>query len=113
MEEGIINYCALLVILCHVDQEDHGDVLDSVESLAAQWRILSTMLRLKEPSLAAIKGEHRDVRTCLSKALIEWLKRNYNHKEHGRPSWRRLAQAVKDLDNALFEKIAIEYPAPA
>ena len=113
MEEGIINYCALLVILCHVDQEDHGDVLDSVESLTAQWRRLSSKLRLKESSLEAIERNNRDVGTCLSQALTEWLKRNYNHIEHGRPSWRRLAQAVKDLDNALFEKIAIKHPAPA
>ena len=83
------------------------DVLDAVESLSSKWRILSTKLGLKEDALDTIESNNPgDVVVCLHKALGEWLKLNYDHQRHGRPSWRRLAEAVSSLDYALSEKIA-------
>ena len=89
--------------------DDHGEVLDSVESLSAQWRRLSSKLRLKGSSLNRIEENNRDCMMCLDKALVEWLNLNYNHSKYGRPSWKRLATAVKELDYALFEKIVWEH----
>ncbi len=63
-------------------------------------------LRVKESSLDVIERNYpSDVQTCLYKALGEWLRLNYNHQRHGRPSWRRLAEAVRTLDYGLFEKM--------
>ena len=85
-----------------------GDVLDAVETLSPQWRFLSTKLRIRETSLDLIEHNHPgDAKTCLYKALGEWLRLNYDHQRHGRPSWRRLAEAVKTLDYTLFEKLSI------
>ena len=80
--------------------------MEAVEPLASEWRRLSTKLRLKESTLNVIECNNGDVRTCLRKALVEWLKLNYDHQKHRRPSWRRLAEAVSSLDYALSEKIA-------
>ena len=80
--------------------------MDAVEPLASEWRRLSTKLRLKESNLDVIERNNpKDVGGCLHKALGEWLRLKYNYQRHGRPSWRRLAEAVSSLDNALFEKI--------
>ena len=83
-----------------------GDVLDAVETLSSRWRLLSTKLHIRESTLDAIERSYpTDVQTCLYKALGEWLKLNYDHQRHGRPSWKRLTEAVKSLDYRLFEKI--------
>ncbi len=87
-----------------------GDVLDAVEALSAQWRLLSIKLRIKESTLDIIERNYpTDVQTCLYKALGEWLRLNYDHQRHGRPSCRRLAGAVRSLDYRLSEKIFIEF----
>ena len=92
--------------MCIDIDDDLGDVLDTVEPLSAKWRLLSTKLRLKESALDVIEHNHPgDARTCLYMALGEWLRLNYDIQKHGRPSWRRLAEAVRNLDFGLFEKI--------
>ena len=73
------------------------------------WRFLATNLGLGHSVLERIESDHQDVMTCLFQALLEWLKLNYYHDRHGKPSWRRLAEAVKPLDYALFAKIANKY----
>jgi len=47
-----------------------------------------------------------DSKNCLLDALGHWLRLNYNHKRHGRPNWKKLAEAVRSLDYTIFEKIA-------
>ena len=90
--------------------DDHGEVLDSVKSLSAQWRRLSSKLGLEISSLDRIEKDNPgDCMMCLDKALVEWLNLNYNCSKHGRPSWKRSATAVKDLDYALFERIVKEH----
>ena len=90
----------------HTERDDLGDVLDAVEPLSSEWRRLCTKLRLKETSLDLIESNNPgNMGACLHKALGEWLKLNYDHQRHGRPSWRRLAEAVSSLDYALSEKI--------
>ena len=92
-----------------VDTDDHAEVLDSIESLSSSWRLFSTKLGLKHSALERIESDYQGVMMRLSQALVEWLKLNYDHDRHGKPSWRRLAKAVKPLDYALFEKIANEH----
>lgn len=90
--------------------DDLGDVLETVETLSAKWRLLSVKLGIKESSLNTIHQNNAgDVESCLYKALVEWLKMNYDHQRHGRPSWRRLAEAVRRLDYTVFEDIVKEH----
>ena len=91
----------------YTERDDLGDVLDAVEPLSSDWRRLCTKLRLKESTLDVIEHNNRgNAGACLHKALGEWLRLNFDHQRHGRPSWRRLAEAVSSLDYALSEKIA-------
>ena len=87
--------------------DDLGDVLEEVEDLSANWRTLCVKLHLRESGLDVIEQDNpKDCQACLYKGLGEWLKLNYDYQRHGRPSWRRLAEAVWSLDKAMFEKIA-------
>ena len=81
-------------------------MLDVVEPLSAKWRVFCTKLRLTEHNLDAIEqGYAGDSKTCLCRALGDWLKMNYDYKRHGKPSWRKLAEAAKSLDSTVFERI--------
>ena len=101
------HFCPLAIYNCTIDIDDLNEVLDAVETLSAQWSLLCTRLGVKQSTLRLIETNHPgDVRMCLYKALGEWLSLNYNFDKHGRPSWRKLAEAVKSFDYALFKKIA-------
>ena len=101
----------IYLLPCNLDLDDDlGDVVDAVEPLASKWRRLCTKLRLKETNLDVIERNNPgDMHGCLHKALGEWLRLNYDHQRHGRPSWKRLAEAVSSLDSALSEKITTRY----
>ena len=76
-----------------------------------RWRTLATSLRLKDSSMNTIEKNNKDdVVRCLQLALTDWLRLNYNYEKHGKPSWKKLAKAVKPLDGNIFEKIVTEYP---
>ena len=51
-------------------------------------------LRLKLDSLENIQVSDRNPRDCLRSMVIEWLKRNYNVRKFGEPTWQKLVQAV-------------------
>ena len=86
--------------------DDIGDVFDEVENLSPKWNLLATKLRLRNHAVENIQQKYSDGMNSLNEVLKEWLKLNYNHQKYGRPSWRRLAEAVRSLDYGLFEKIA-------
>ena len=51
-------------------------------------------LRLKLDSLETIQVSDHNPRDCLRSMVIEWLKRNYNVRKFGEPTWQKLVQAV-------------------
>ncbi len=76
-----------------------------------RWRTLATNLRLRIPSLDTIETNNRsDVVRCLQLALTDWLRLNYNYEKHGKPSWKKLAKAMRTVNGNIFEKIVTEYP---
>ena len=77
-----------------------------MEKLSPKWKLLATKLRLRNHAVENIQENCSDVMSSLNEALKEWLKLNYNHPKYGRPSWRRLAEAVRSLDYGIFEVIA-------
>ncbi len=91
------------------------DIADIMEVLAdfdtRRWRALATNLRLKNSSMNIIEKNHEnDVVRCLQLALVDWFNLNYNYERNGKPSWMKLAKAMKPLDRNIFEKIVTEYP---
>lgn len=105
--------CILAIIAIWTNCSDIGDlseVYEIVEVLAAKWKLLSTKLHICESRVETTEKNYpNDVESCLHESLKEWLKWNYNHEKYGKPSWRKLAKAVKKMDGRLFTKIVSEH----
>ncbi len=88
--------------------EDIADIMDMLAGFdTGRWRTLATNLRLRIPSMDNIEKNNR---RCLQLALTDWLRLNYNYAKNGKPSWKKLARAMRPLDGNIFEKIVTEYP---
>jgi len=49
------------------------ELVEDLEPCAAQWRMLGTMLKIRQGKLQAIEGEDKRVSNCLICVLDEWL----------------------------------------
>ncbi len=91
------------------------DIIDILEVLAdfdtRRWRTLTTSLRLNNFSMDEVQWLHKhNVVLCLQRALMDWLELNYNYEKHGKPSWKKLAKAIRTVDGNIFKKIVLEFP---
>ena len=92
------------------------DVQSGLNPVSAQWRSIGTALRLKPDILDGIQATNTsDPRHCLGSVVTEWLKKNYNVKRFGEPTWQWLVKAVGDpaggADMGLAKKIARRHKA--
>lgn len=63
--------------------------------IAHRWQQFGRALHIRQEKLDEIKAEVGSVpRECLTKTIQEFLKKNYDWKEHGEPSWRLVVIAV-------------------
>ena len=78
------------------DLDDHlFDVEKELIEAAANWRSIGNALRLRPDFLQNIETRcSNDPCVCLSQMLMEWLKKNYNVKKFGEPTWQQLVEAV-------------------
>ena len=75
--------------------DDLFDVQSELIPVTAKWRNIGTALRLKSDVLENIQaGSGSDPPACLVLMVTEWLKRNYNVKRFGEPTWQKLVEAV-------------------
>ena len=84
--------------------------------MAAKWKAVGQALRLKLGELDSIAASHpHSTEDCLSEMLTQWLRRNYNVKRFGEPSWKRLVEVVGDpaggANPALANQIAEKHRA--
>ena len=116
-------------------EDDLRDVRSAVSSLAGRWKDLGTSLGIRTSDLDEIVlANPHSPRDCLREMLTKWLKQSYNVRTHplyliyyttllelssqverfGTPTWRRLAEAVRDdmggNNQALAQRIAEEHP---
>ena len=94
--------------------DDRFDVKSALIPVAAKWKDIGTALRLKAGDLDAIEAAHPgDPRACLSEGVTHWLRRNYNSKRFGPPTWRKLVEVVADPaaggNPALAREIALKH----
>ena len=76
--------------------------------MTAKWQQFVNRLGLEQYDIDIIRINNLgDSSLCLQHALHSWLNMNYKYEKHGRPSWRKIAEAVKDLDSkTLFMEIS-------
>ena len=75
--------------------DDLFDVQSELIPVTAKWKSIGNALRLKSVALENIQaGSGGDPPACLASMVTEWLKRNYNVKRFGEPTWQKLVEAV-------------------
>ena len=96
--------------------KDHYVVYSKVKTLSARWKPFAQSLHLEQDKIDIIEKDHgKECESCMSKALNQWLKRNYEYKIYGTPCWRLVCIAVEEGggDAALAGEIASEHPLAA
>ena len=81
---------------------------------ASKWKKVGRGLGISDARLDTISSDHLvqgGAEECLDQAVQEWLKRNYDDKKFGHPTWDHLANAVeksreKHLANKIRKKAA-------
>ena len=75
--------------------DDLFDVKSELTLVSANWKDIGIALRLSPDILDRIQaGNSGDLIACLTSTVTEWLKRNYNVKKFGEPTWQRLVEVV-------------------
>ena len=91
------------------------DVWSRVKTLSARWFFFGISLHLSPDLLESIEAKNgSNIEKCLYQTLSHWLRKDYNYKRFGHPSWRKLCVSVKDggQNKALAEEIADEHLIP-
>ena len=75
--------------------DDLFDVKSELTPVSANWKDIGIALRLGPDTLDRIQaGNSSDPIACLTSMVTEWLKRNYNVKRFGKPTWQRVVEVV-------------------
>ena len=77
----------------------------------ARWKELGLNLGLSPDSLEVVENDSSRTDDRLHAVLLQWLKRVYDVDKSGLPSWGRLAEAVKPIDQALASTIKDRHPS--
>lgn len=79
------------------DLDDLRDVQRELNPVSAKWKSIGIALGLKCNDLDGIDTRcNSDPTACLTSTVTKWLKRNYNVKRFGEPTWQMLVEAVGD-----------------
>ena len=73
-------------------EDDLRDAVRELTDVAASWRNIGTQLGIRDSQLEAIQGDKP--LDCLRQMLATWLRRSYNVKQFGEPTWVKLVEAV-------------------
>ena len=96
--------------------DDLFDVKSELTPVSANWKDIGIALRLSPDTLDRIQaGNSGDPIACLTSMVTEWLKRNYNVKKFGEPTWQKLVEVVGHpaggANNALARDMARKHQA--
>ncbi len=103
------------IINLHTGEEDLRDVLLELSSVVDKWRSLGLALGLRQSTLDVLMQQNgpKGLDQLMSDIITEWLKGNYNEDRFGRPTWRRLVEAVGSntggRNQALADAIAAKH----
>ena len=74
------------------DEDDLPDTIRELTEVAAKWRNIGVLLGIRDSQLETIQGDSPP--DCLRQMLATWLRRNYNVKRFGEPTWVKLVETV-------------------
>ena len=92
---------------------DDSDLLSIYKALEhfEEWEDLGLELGLRKSTLNEISQEQRGIIKACKKAMLEaWLKWKDNVQQKGSPSWKRLLDAMRQVNAAFAAKIKHSAP---
>ena len=111
MHDNVVQFTPLTdatKLSSSTEDDDLYDVIKDLAPLAARWKEIGIALRLRSGELDKIDFEKPN--RCLLYVIENWLKRNYNVRKFGQPTWKWLVDIVADPaagnDKALANAIA-------
>ena len=78
------------------DEDDLPDIIRELTDVVANWRDIGTLLGIRDGQLQAIQLQANSPLGCLREMLVTWLRRNYDVKRFGEPTWVKLVEVVND-----------------
>ena len=90
----------------YIDEEDISDVLHYLNDAAGHWQTISRNLHVKGDKITELIHSGQPAPTCLENAITDWLRLNYNHQRFGKPTWKKVAESVVEVNKKLFIRIA-------
>ena len=81
-------------MLFTIDCNNCFDVLCELTPVSAKWHNIGIALRVNADFLEGIHKRGGDPTSCLTSVVEEWLRKNYNEKRFGEPTWQWLVEAV-------------------
>ena len=81
-------------------------MLTELEPVESRYFEIGTMLHLKPDVLEGIQLNPVSSSKGMSKMITEWLKRNYNTKRFGDPTWKSLVIAIAKKSGGASEACA-------
>ena len=79
---------------CYIGIDDLQEVRSQLISVAVKWRYIGLQLGLKADQLERIDANNSDIESCLNSMLKDWLRRAYDTRVCGEPSWQKLSEGV-------------------
>lgn len=73
-------------------EDDLADSIRELTDVAAKWRNIGIQLGIRDSQLEAMQGD--SPLDCLRQMLSTWLRKNYNVKQFGEPTWAKLVEVI-------------------
>ena len=89
----ILQY-PMCIYCCVTDKDDLADVREEVFSIKSAYYNLGLSLRLEDSEMKCIRENCTSEEDALTDVLLLWLRKQYNVKRFGPPTWRALVEAV-------------------
>ena len=92
------------------EDDDSGEVMKYLKTAAGDWQTVSRYLHVKASRIREFCSNYgHDSGRCLDSAVADWLSWNYNTEKYGKPTWKKVAQSVVNVNRKLFLAIASEH----
>ena len=96
-------------------ENDLSEVIEEILPIQSRYYYLGRSLNLKIADLRKIRDEHPTESDALEDVLLLWLNQQYDVKNCGYPTWRRLVEAIDKKsggdNHELAKQIALNHPA--
>ncbi len=106
----LIHYATILccnLIFEFVDIDSLGSIIQELRRpISPHWQEFAIQLGLSHSTMEIIRLNYPNNATlCLQEVLAAWLRLDYDYQRLGRPSWRKIAEAVESFNRRLFHTI--------